>query len=272
MEYLIFITLLFYIPGMVVYSAYLFRQKDFFQKLGFILMAIGFGFHTAEIGMKFIQTGYLPVRNLSETLFFAGWTVVLSFLSLKIRYRIKILGVYAAPLASLIVMASIVLPSETPLTKEFFNSLWLIFHVAFVFLGEAAFALAFGIGILYLLQEREIKSRKHRFFYRRLPSLELLDRTGYLCIAIGFVLMTVGLITGFIFAKTVWGKMFSGDPKEVWSIITWLLYAALLHERLIVGWRGRKAAIMSIIGFCVVLFTFFGVNFLMEGHHGVFTQ
>jgi ABC-type transport system involved in cytochrome c biogenesis permease subunit len=85
-------------------------------------------------------------------------------------------------------------------------------------------------------------------------------------------MLTIGLITGLVYAKSVWGRFWSWDPKEIWSGITWLIYAALLHERLAVGWRGRKAAIMAIIGFAVLLFTFFGVNFLLKGHHGVFTK
>ncbi|MGD9334007.1 MAG: cytochrome c biogenesis protein CcsA, partial [Desulfobacterales bacterium] len=107
---------------------------------------------------------------------------------------------------------------------------------------------------------------------KRLPSLELLDTTGYACIVTGFTMLTLGLITGFIYAKSVWGRFWGWDPKEVWSGITWLLYAALLHQRLTVGWRGRRAAIMAIIGFAVILFTFFGVNFLLQGHHGGFTK
>jgi cytochrome c-type biogenesis protein CcsB len=139
-------------------------------------------------------------------------------------------------------------------------------------MGEASFALACGVGFLYLVQEHTIKSKTHGFFFKRLPSLELLDTTGYACIVTGFTMLTLGLITGFIYAKSVWGRFWSWDPKEVWSGITWLLYAALLHQRLTVGWRGRRAAIMAIIGFAVILFTFFGVNFLLQGHHGGFTK
>jgi cytochrome c-type biogenesis protein CcsB len=145
-------------------------------------------------------------------------------------------------------------------------------HVTLIFFGEAAFALACGVGILYLLQENSIKTKKRRFFFKRLPSLDLLDSTGYACIVVGFTLLTVGLITGLIYAKSVWGRFWSWDPKEVWSGISWLFYAALLHERLTVGWRGRRSAIMAIIGFGVLVFTFLGVNLFMEGHHKEFTR
>jgi cytochrome c-type biogenesis protein CcsB len=122
------------------------------------------------------------------------------------------------------------------------------------------------------MQERAIKTKRHGFFFKRLPSLEMLDYTGYACIVVGFTFLSIGLAAGFVYAKSVWGKLWSWDPKEIWSVITWILYAALLHERLAVGWRGRRSAIMAIIGFAVLLFTFLGVNFFLKGHHEVFTR
>ncbi len=138
--------------------------------------------------------------------------------------------------------------------------------------SRAALAMACGAGVFYLIQDRAIKQKKHRFFYRRLPPLKLLDRAGYACLVTGFTMLTVGLITGTVYAGLVWGRLWAWDPKEIWSVITWLVYAALLHERLAVGWQGRRAAIMAIAGFGVLLFTFLGVNFLLEGHHGIFTR
>jgi len=164
------------------------------------------------------------------------------------------------------------LPDEPAKTTQAFKSVWLVAHVMAIFIGEAAFALACGVGVLYLIQENSIKTKKHRFFFKRLPSLDLLDSTGYGCIVVGFTLLTIGLITGLVYAKSVWGRFWSWDPKEVWSGISWLFYAALLHERLTVGWRGRRSAIMAIVGFGVLLFTFLGVNLFMEGHHRDFTK
>ena len=154
---------------------------------------------------------------------------------------------------------------------QLLKSWWLAAHIVTIFLGNAAFALACGLGMLYLLQENTIKNKTRGFFFSRLPSLDLLDTTGYASIVVGFSMITIGLITGVVYAKAIWGRFWSWDPKEVWSAVTWLFYAALLHERLTDGWRGRRAAIMAIIGFCVILFTFFGVNFLLQGHHGTFT-
>ena len=120
---------------------------------------------------------------------------------------------------------------------------------------------------MYLLQERELKKKRFGLFYTRLPSLEALDNLNNHCLAVGFPLLTLGIITGSIWAKQAWGTYWQWDPKETWSLITWFIYAALVHARLTVGWRGRKAAWLSIVGFLAVLFTFLGVNLILGGLH-----
>lgn len=254
------------------YFAYLFIQKNVLQRAAFYLLMAGFLCHSAFIGYDFVRLGQFPIRNLYETLSIAGWTIAGVFLIFQYKFKLKILGIYAAPLATLVMVIASQLPKEPVQIKNIFKSFWIVIHVITVFIGEASFALACGVGLLYLIQEHAIKSKHHGFFFRRLPSLELLDSTGYACIIVGFTMLSFGLMSGFVYAKLVWGKFWSWDPKEIWSGITWLLYAALLHQRLSVGWRGRRAAIMAIIGFAVVLFTFLGVNFLLHGHHGDFTR
>jgi cytochrome c-type biogenesis protein CcsB len=271
MEVLIIVTILFYMLSAAGYFAYLFFQKDYLHRVGYFLVLAGFICHTLSIIYKGIAFGGFPVRNLHETLSIAGWTVAGFFLIFQSKFKLKILGIYAAPLIALIMIAVAQVPQTPSQEQSIFKNFWLISHVVTVFIGNAAFALACGIGILYLLQERAIKTKNPGFFFRRLPSLDMLDGTGYTCIIVGFTLLTFGLISGFIYAKTIWGRFWSWDPKEVWSGISWLFYAALLHERLSVGWRGRRAAIMAIIGFAILLFTFLGVNFLLTGHHKPFT-
>ena len=113
----------------------------------------------------------------------------------------------------------------------------------------------------------DIKNKKWSQFLHRLPSLQTLDDLNYLCLSLGFPFLTLGIITGSIWAEYAWGSYWNWDPKETWSLVTWLIYAALLHGRLTIGWRGRRAAYFSIIGFAVVLFTFLGVNLLLPGLH-----
>ena len=166
----------------------------------------------------------------------------------------------------------LVIPDVTAQANVDLKGFWFYSHIILVFTGDAALALACGAGILYLLQEKGIKSKHPGFFFKRLPSLDLLDSVGYTCLSTGFGLLTVGLVTGFIYAKVIWGHFWSWDPKEVFSVGTWLVYAAVLHLRFRSGWRGRRSAIMTIIGFFIILFTFIGVNMLLGGHHQEFTR
>ena len=272
MEVLIVATLLFYLHSTALYIAHLISQKDRFHRTGQILLALGLACHGAAVAWNGLKLGQLPAQNLHQTLLLAGWAVAAVFLVFQIRYRIRVLGAFAAPLASVIMVAAFVAPREPARIERLANDLWLVAHIVAVFLGEAALAMACGIGILYLIQENAIKTKRPGFFFQRLPSLEHLDAAGYACLVAGFSLLTAGLATGFIYAKAAWGHFLSWDPKEIWAGITWLIYAALLHQRLTVGWRGRRAAIMAIVGFGVILFTFLGVNLFLQGHHGVFTR
>jgi cytochrome c-type biogenesis protein CcsB len=271
MEPIFILAAILYMLSSAIYFGYLFFQKDVLQRVAVGLMIGGFSLHTVNLAVSGFTAGHFPINNLYETLSFTGWAIAAAFLTLTFKYKLKILGIYAAPLTTVAMIAAYQMPKPAAQNPQLFKSWWLAAHIVAIFLGNAAFALACGLGILYLLQENAIKKKTRGFFFNRLPSLDLLDTSGYACIVTGFCMITIGLATGIIYAKAVWGKFWSWDPKEVWSVITWLFYAALLHERLTVGWRGRRAAIMSIVGFGVLLFTFFGVNFLLKGHHGAFT-
>ncbi len=273
MELLALLAVLLYMLSSAWYFAFLFFQKKLLRQLGCGMLAAGFACQTISIGIAFADYGHIPATNLHETLNLCAWALVGAFLVFQYRYRVNILGIYAAPMAAFIMIAASQLPKATTNTPAaLLKGFWLVVHIVTIFLGDAALALACGVGILYLLQEKAIKQKSAGFFFKRLPSLDLLDTTGHACIVTGFTLLTIGIITGMIYAKAVWGHFWKWDPKETWSAITWVFYAALLHERLAVGWRGRRAAIMAIIGFTVLLFTFLGVNFLLKGHHGQFMK
>ncbi len=261
-----------YVLSTVLYGVYLFRQKDVLQKAGFILAASGFGIHTLDIFCDFFRLGYLPLVNLRNTFGIASWSIALVFILFRLKTKIKVMGIYAAPLVTLVYIASLNLPDISRETSGVFKSSWLVLHVIMAFIGEAALAMACGAGILYLIQEHAIKSKKRGFFYSRLPSLEQLDAAGYTSIVVGFTVFTVGLIVGLVYAKMVWHRFADWDPKEIWTGISWLVYAALVHERIAAGWRGRRAAIMAIAAFALLLFSFLGVNMWIGGHHGGFVQ
>jgi cytochrome c-type biogenesis protein CcsB len=272
MQILFFLAILCYLLSSAGYFAYLFIQRDFLQKIGMGLLLAGFGCQSGLIIWAFGASGHMPVNNLHETLLLVAWALTGAFLVLNLKLQVKILGVYVAPLTAFVMLVAGQFSRDLVQPQSLLKGFWLVAHIITIFVGDAAFALACGVGVLYLLQERSIKTKTRGFIFKRLPSLDLLDSTGYACIVTGFTMLSIGLITGMVYAKNVWGHFWSWDPKEVWSAITWIFYATLLHERLTVGWRGRRAAIMAIVGFGVLLFTFLGVNFLLTGHHGQFTR
>jgi cytochrome c-type biogenesis protein CcsB len=261
------VTLGIYFLATVTYLAYLVKPSDQVGRVSRWLISIGFLVHCAFTVDRYVEAGHTPITNLHEALSFFGLTLVGAFIAFERRYKVFILGSFVTPLALVLMIVSSLFPSAiTPLNPTLMSK-WLAVHTVLAFLGYAAFALAFGAGIMYLIQEHFLKSRKLGAMYQKLPSLEILDEINYRCLTFGFPLLTFAIISGAIWAETAWGTYWSWDPKETWSLITWFVYAALLHGRLTTGWRGKRAAILAIIGFCILLFTFLGVNLLMPGLH-----
>jgi len=144
------------------------------------------------------------------------------------------------------------------------KSNWLIVHVITCFLGYAAFAITFGISLMYLFKQSDTEGKSH--LLARFPESNVLDELTHQMVTFGFLFLSIGIITGAVWANSAWGSYWSWDPKETWSLITWFIYATLLHARMMRGWHGRRIAYLSIIGFMAVLFTYFGVN-LLPGLH-----
>lgn len=260
-------TTLFYLAGALLYLYFIVTQHERGARLGRMFLLIGVVLHAAGFALRYVAAGYTPVTNLFESLSFFALSIAAAFLVFELRYNLRILGSFIAPLAFAFSIFAAFLPGEVATLAPALNSYWLPVHVILLFIGDAVFAVAFGAGIMYLMQEKEVKRKRMGAIFKRLPSLDVLDDINYRCLTVGFPLLTLGIITGSIWAEYAWGSYWSWDPKETWSLITWLLYAALLHGRLTVGWRGRKAAILAIVGFCAVLFTFLGVNLLLPGLH-----
>ncbi len=258
---------LLYLIGTLAYLAYIFSLRGFISKIGLIAVSIGFASHTLAILTRYFEAGYTPVTNLYESLSFFAWMIVGILLIANLKYKVKVLGSFLTPIALILMFFAFALPKEIFPLAPVLKSYWHPFHVIFAFLGNAIFALTFCCGVMYLIQEHQLKSKKMGPITKRLPPLNLLDDLSYQSLKYGFPLLTLGIITGAVWAEYAWGRYWNWDPKETWSLITWLLYAALLHQRLTVGWRGRKAAIMAIAGFLAILFTFLGVNLLLPGLH-----
>ncbi|MEJ2682939.1 MAG: c-type cytochrome biogenesis protein CcsB [Candidatus Sulfobium sp.] len=268
MEVMLFeIALTFYFASAIVCVLELFKGTKTTSVIMLVLAVIGFLFHTSDIVARYVISGHIPIANLHEATSFFAWCIVFIFFVLEYRYRLGLLGSFIMPVVFVLMFSSSVLPRKMEPLSPVLQSYWLGIHTVLAFLGDAAFAMAFGVGIMYLLQEHYVKSKRLGGLFERLPSLQILDEINYRLITMGFPLLTLAIITGAIWAENAWGKYWQWDPKEVWSLITWLIYAAVLHLRLTAGWRGRRAAILAIIGFVVVLFTFFGVNFMLKSMH-----
>jgi cytochrome c-type biogenesis protein CcsB len=249
------------------FLVYVIRSETSIHRIAYGLLLAGFLSHTVGLVLLTSHIQQVPVTTLQHTLSFFAWTIVGSYLALQFKFNIRILGTFVSPLAVVFMLLSSAIPQQMVPASKLFKSFWLALHVGTMFIGNAIFAVAFCAGIMYLIQERQIKNKSFGLLYRRLPSLEMLDALNYVCLTFGFPLITLGLISGFVYAGSVWRSYWHWDPKEILSVITWLIYAVLLHERLAVGWRGKKAAIMAIIGFSAILLTFLGASVVLTGHH-----
>ena len=261
------LALVLYFLAAVAFLVFLLRESESARRGATVLVAAGFAAQTVFLILGTLEVGQLPVLNLSQALGFSGWALVGVYLLVSTRFRLPVLGVCVTPLAAVLVFVSALSRSRPAQVTPIFQGLWLSAHLVTAFIGYGFLALSFMAGVLYLLQEREIKAKRTGGVYRRLPSLGTLDALNHTSLTLGFALISAGIVTGAVYAQVTLGSYWRWDPKEVWAFITWLVYAGLIHQRVTVGWRGRRAAIMSIVGFAVLCFTFLGVSHLLTGYH-----
>ncbi len=261
------LALIFYFAATIISLVEIFRESKGLSKLILILAACGFVFHTTNLIVKYFEAGYLPITGMHQASSFFAWCIILIFFFLEFRYKIGIIGAFILPIVFALMLSSSTFPREILPLSPVLQSYWFNIHILLAFAGNAAFAIASGVGVMYLLQEYYLKSKRLGGLFQRLPNLQVLDEINYRLITFGFPFLTLAIITGALWAENAWGSYWRWDPKEVWSLITWLIYALVLHLRVAKGWRGKKAAVLSIIGFLSVLFTFFGVNLLLKSLH-----
>ncbi len=261
------LPLYLYLLATAVYVVHFLSQHKQVRAVARTILLAGGILHTVYFIVRYVAAGHTPLTSNHEAVSFFAWSMTWAFLSFWWRYRVKNFGVFVAPLISLLMLIAAFSSQEMAPLPPALRSNWLPVHASIAIMANGFMAMAFCGGVMYLLQEREIKKKKFGIFYSRLPSLEALDNLNQHCLALGFLLLTLGIITGSVWAKQAWGAYWQWDPKETWSLITWLIYAAILHQRLTMGWRRRRAAIMAIVGFAAVLFTFWGVTYFLGGVH-----
>lgn len=262
---MLFITLFLYLAATIGYISYLITLKKGISVASTSFLGISFLVHAVTIVLRYPELGHPPFIGI-ETLSFLAWTIVGIYLLVEWKYKVYVLGSIVSPIAFVLLLLTAVIPEGEIIVPPYLRSVWFPLHVGFAFLGNALFSLAFAAGIMYLVQERQVKGHHLGGIYKRLPSLDILDEINSMCLFTGFPLMTFGIVTGFIWSKEVWGTFVNLNPRAVSSIITWLLYATLLTGRLTVGWRGRRAAVLAITGFAIVSATYFAINIIWGGH------
>ncbi|MBU1475524.1 MAG: c-type cytochrome biogenesis protein CcsB [Acidobacteria bacterium] len=264
---LFLVTFILYIAAALTYFASLFTRKDKLGRIGYGIVIGGLIIHTAAMLLRTFESGHAPFTNMYESLSFLAWSGVLAWVIIDGKFKIHKPGPYVLliVIALMALASSPLMPKEaTPLVPAL-QSYWLWLHVSVTMLGEAFFAVAFVTSIMYLFAST--KEKKGAASSTSI-SADRLDSISYRCVAIGFPLFTLGgLVFGMIWAYRAWGSYWSWDPKEVWSLITWFVFALYLHTRLVMGWKGKRSAVIAIIGFLAALFTYFGVNYLLSGLH-----
>jgi cytochrome c-type biogenesis protein CcsB len=264
---LLVIALALYLLTTASFVSHLITARDAMRRLALALLASAFAMHAAALLVRAVLLGYEATASFQEGLSFIACTMVGLYLLIAWHANLSVVGALVAPLAFLFSLSAYGFEAGTPELPPQLQTIWLPAHVAPSFIGYAVFTVAFCLSLTYLLQERQLKAKRKGGLFRRLPSLETLDDLNYRLVTWGFALFTIGLITGSVLAKETWGALWSWEPVEVCSLITWFLYAMLLHART-VGWRGRKAATLTVVSFVVLVVSFLSVNLVFPGKHG----
>lgn len=270
------VAALAYLASTVTFFVYLASRNRRVGLSGTMVTLFGFIVHTAAIGFRWKEAydlgyGHAPLSNLYESVVFFAWAIILIYLLMDARYRVRAVGAFAVLFAFLaMAWAQRSLDSGIEPLLPALQSNWLLYHVITCFLGYAAFAVACGVSIMYLMKARHESAGgnvRAGGAFSLFPTAKVLDELNYRAIMVGFPLLTIGIMTGAAWANYAWGTYWSWDPKETWSLIVWFIYAAFLHARITRGWVGRRSAILSIAGFAATIFCYLGVNLLLSGLH-----
>ena len=251
-------TFIYGLAGFIYVFAWVFRKASF-GRLATWVALVGWAANTAGMALRWGESyqmgfGHAPLSNLYESLVFYAWTIIAVYLYVEWRYGNRVIGAFSAPLAFLAMAYASLSPSISDRIQPLIPALksnWLIAHVITCFIGYAAFAVAGGVSIMYLLKSG--RDEGDGGLVGRFPSSSVLDELTHQLVMFGFLFLSAGIITGAVWANSAWGRYWGWDPKETWSLITWFIYAALLHARMMRGWRGRRIAYLTLVGFAAVL-------------------
>jgi cytochrome c-type biogenesis protein CcsB len=263
---LLWLALAFYGLGILLLVPSVIRRRPSLSPAALSALGLGLLAHAGALAAEAAHLHRLPLIDVRSALAFYAFLVTLAFFFVYLRYRITSLGLFMFPLVFLLTLIAALHPTRS-FDSSAFRGGWLLVHISSTILGYTGFFLTFVAAVMYLIQERELKSKKPRTFYYRLPSLEVLDELYYRSLMFGLPFLSLGIVTGFIWASRTWKGPWELDPKVLASLVTWLIYLVLFSTRVSGGWSGRRAAYGAILGFAAVMATFLGIS-LLSGPHG----
>ena len=258
------VTMVCYLAAMVIYVLFFVLKKETLGKIAGFASLAGFLFHTVALVVRGIGAGRLPMTNQYEFATSFAWGICLCFLFFLWKYRFRVLGVFVMPVIFFVIGYAAMQSREVRELMPALRSNWLAIHVSSAIISYGAFGVSFAVSLIFLIRQR---FKRDTFWDSHIPEPDRLDQISYRAVSLGFLFLTFVIVTGAIWAERAWGSYWSWDPKETWSLITWLIYAIYLHLRLNRGWRNKNAAVFAVIGFVCVIFTYIGVNTFLPGIH-----
>ncbi len=257
-------VMVLYLASMVLYFIFFVMKNEKAAQIAGWVISAAFVLHTAALVVRGVGAGRLPLTNQYEFATSFAWGICLCFLVFVKKYHFRALGTFVTPVIFLLIGYAAMQSREVRELMPALRSNWLGIHVSTAIISYGAFGVSFAVSLMFLLKQGR---ENHDFWKKNIPDYDRLDIISYRAVSLGFLFLTFVIITGAIWAERAWGSYWSWDPKETWSLITWIIYALYLHLRLNKGWRGRRAAWFAVIGFVCVLFTYIGVNTFIPGIH-----
>ena len=243
-------------------------KRPVLRKPALIALAIALGAHTAWLFLRGLRTGRCPLVGVQEMSAFLSWGLVLLALLAYRWYHANALKAFIFPIVLVLAAIAAISPSPSQPAPEFSNSLQSVLlpaHIGLLLLAYASFFVAFGAGVMYIIQERELKHKRFGTVFYKLPSLDTCDAISSRAMAIGFVLMTLGIVGGLWYSYSRYHIYWQAGPIEIFSVVTWLVYLIIIQSRINAGWGGRAAALASIVSFVIVVCSLVGVRYLGHG-------
>ena len=239
------VALALYALGLVYVLLALTRTREVLNRLALHAAYLGMVFHFVAIVEAVRQSGELSLASLSTAASVLGFLIMVVFLIVYMVYGTTSPGIVVFPLVFLLTFVGATRQEPFVLASQTARRGWLVAHISLIFAGYAALVLSFSASLIYLIQERALKSKRRGGLLARLPALQVTDEIGFRSLLIGFPFMTAGLVAGMIIAQANFGSVDFRDPKILLSLLTWAVYLVLLYTRWSVGWRGRRAAYLA---------------------------